>query len=181
MATTSDIEVARGLAAVDAPSEAARKALSFAVHFCAKRLGGSEDPVALLKTNHSVAHEYLRYGLALRLAEYVADADETVIAVYLHNWGPAAEEVEADAVGMTSPLSLIIWVRRQTAALRSLLADLDGAITREYKALVAPAADRMCSLLDANLVEDREVGTRTGLGALLASTRERPLRVWQRT
>jgi hypothetical protein len=101
-----------------------------------------------------------------------------VKAVYLHTWGEPVDEMEAEPVGATSPLSLIVWVERETAALIALVDALDAALSALYKDLVSPAAAHLRGLLDVNFVESGDVRERVGYGALITSAREKPLRVW---
>jgi hypothetical protein len=181
MVETRDSDAIRQpTAVVGAPIAAADEAIAYAMDFCRSRIGLGDDPSALLKRGNHDAHEYFRRGLAIRIARYLGEIDGTVKAVYVCNWCDRSDEIESEPAGLTSPLSLIAWVDRKTAALGSLLTDLDAALTREYRGLVAPAAKGLRSFLDVNVVEDGEVRERIGYGALVSSVRERPTRVWHR-
>jgi hypothetical protein len=103
-----------------------------------------------------------------------------VRSVYVYDWGDQPDEMEAAPVGLTSPIRLLIRVSHKTAALDSLLGAYDAALAPRYRALVAPAADRLRTLLLARAVDDQEICCREGYGALITSVRERPIQVWSR-
>jgi hypothetical protein len=162
------------------PDAVAEAAIASAEHYCASLVKEEGEAQTLLRQGHPQAHDYFRYGLAQALARSVAQVDDTARAIYLVNWDSPADEIEGESVGPTSPLSLIVWVERSTAALAALFGELDAALTGRYRELVDPAAQALRSLLDLHVVDDRDVERRAGYGALLTSLRQRPLLVWQR-
>jgi hypothetical protein len=174
----SKAELLDSLRGADFPGAVAREAIAYALDFADRRLGAGESSVTLLRQGDGAAHDYFRYGLALRVGDTIGAADAMVKAVYLHTWGEPVDEMEAEPVGATSPLSLIVWVERETAALVALVDALDAALTAHYKDLVSPSADHLRGLLDVNYVESGDVRERVGYGAVITSTREKPLRVW---
>lgn len=158
----------------------AAEAIAFAVQYCKSRLASTEEVAELLKQNNGMAHDYFRYGLATRVAQYLSEADTNVKAVYVCNWDELPDETGAELPGITSPLSLIVCVARKTAALKALLVGLDVAITLGYKDIVGPEAGKLTGLLDAHVVDDDEINRRVGYGAAITSIHARPNRVWWR-
>jgi hypothetical protein len=165
---------------VRSPDQAAQDVLVFALDYCRGMLGAKADPGDLLRGAYPDAQGYFRYGLALGLAEYLAEADPTVTAAYLGDWEDPQEEIGAEAPRATSPLLLIVRVGRKTAALESLLADLSVALTAHYRHSVGATTGMTSGLLCTNVVDDREANEGVGYGAVLSGFHQRPTRVWAR-
>lgn len=162
----------------DAGSVAAN-AIPNALAFCAKKLhlNDIETVEELLRQGDGAARGYFEYGLARELAEHVGALDDEVQAVYLYDPEAASE----DAVfgrPMPTMVHLVVWARRKTGALSSLLAALDQSVSQRYAEML-DASDQM-HLLDVQVVDDAAVNARNGFGAMLAWLHNRPLMVWKR-
>jgi hypothetical protein len=170
--TSDRAALRRELTVGTAPAEAAAEAMESALEFTARRLGG--DAVPALRAGSPVAHDYFRYGLALRVGEWLAAAGGPAEGIYLHDWDGQADEMEDEPLSVTSPLELVVWVRQKSDALSELATALDEALSERYRALRLPGAEGLRSLLRVSLVDDEDVAQGVGPGAL----RARPQRVW---
>jgi len=158
---------------------AADSALEGALTFCKEKMHLIDTDTVLtdLQRGDRVARAYFERGLAERVAEYLGALDEEVRAVYLYD----AEATPEDIVfGESAPslIHLIVWARRETEALNSLIAGLDRTLVQRYAKRIA--APELRCLLDMQIVDDAQVNARTGYGSLLASLHYRPVQVWKR-
>ena len=150
-----------------------------ALEFCAEKMGlRSKDQVAqALRSADCTACEYLRFGLARVVAEYLGSLDPTVRAAYCYEPERATTVDEAIA----SPgINLLVWVSHKSAALSSVVSLLRSLLAQERSSLDCPKGNAMCWLLDVQVVDDGEVQSRSGYGALLHSLHVRPLEIWRR-
>jgi len=122
--------------------------------------------------------EYMRYGLAKGIAQYLGSLDDTVKAVYVYEPEYATDE---EMVGQSFGVNLLAWVERKSAALNSMVAGLDAVLMEERKRLLCPDATAECFSLDVKLADDDEVRRRRGYGALVNSIFVRPTKVWERS
>ncbi len=150
-----------------------------ALSFCAQKTGlaGREEARATLRAGNCSACEYLRYGLARGIAEYLGGVDDTVKAVYTYDPERAAG---VDGAIASTGINLIAWVSRKSAALSSLVSLVSAGLAEERGRLGCPRADALCCALDVQVVDDSQVQSRTGYGALLRSLYVRPTEVWRR-
>jgi hypothetical protein len=157
----------------------ATTALQSALAFCAKkmRLADADAALDLLRQRDGVARNYFEYGLAQHLAEHLGALDDEVQAVYLYDPENAPDDVRVDE-GLPTLVHLVIWAKRRTSALESALAGVDRAITERYGELMG--APELRHLLDVQVVDDSEVASRRGFGAMLAWLHRRPLMIWKR-
>lgn len=158
---------------------AMRASLQSALAFCADkmRLESPEAALQIVKQGDRTAQSYFEYGLARQLAEHLGALDPHLRAVYLFD-DEATPEDMVFGTARPLPIHLIAWVERKSGALDSLLAAMDRALLEGYVSLFD--SPEVAHLLDAQVVDDAEVGSRSGYGALLASLHHRPLPLWQR-
>jgi len=148
--------------------------------FCARkmRLNDSKEVVKRLQQSDTSACQYCRYGLAKKVAESVGNLDDNIKSVYVLDYDATPHDLCFGPANQTSPIHLIIWAERETDALISLVAALDRALVNRYADLIsAPGLTRM---LDVHVVDDQDVEECVGYGALLSSSHNRPIRVWER-
>jgi hypothetical protein len=154
-----------------------RKALSS----CAYKMGSKEiSHIAIkLRRGDSTACSYFMYSIAGQVAEALGAQDDNVQAVYLFEHDATPQDgCFADSSGPVQLLHLIVHVSCQTAALNALIATLDRALVQAVaRALDGPPQQ---SLLDVHVIDDREIASHTGYGALLHSLHNRPIQVWTR-
>lgn len=158
--------------------------MTHAVAFCAEKTGlqGWDRVAAARAEADCLACEYLRYGLAKGVADYLGSLDETIRRVYVFEPEAVTQpEGHLPARPRLSPgISMLIWVSRKTAALNSLLASVRQAAQEEFWRLPCPEANALCSDLDTIVVDDQEVTRRIGYGALVESVFVQPTEIWRR-
>jgi len=150
-----------------------------ALEFAAQKTGLQDEARVrqALQEGQCAVCEYVRSGLAQRVAACLGAADDAVRAVYVYDPERATGEEET----VNSPaINLIVWARRRTAALDALIAMLGLALREERKGLVCPHAQALCAQLDVQVADDEQVRSHSGYGALLASLYVRPAEVWRR-
>jgi hypothetical protein len=159
--------------------EEAKTALNAALGFSAQKLGQPvKTVVARLQEGDRDAASYWRYGLAKVVAECLADWDESVKAIYAVDYDATPDDIAFGTARLPVLVHLIAWVDRKTAALDSLVAALDGALSKKFADLMGMAS--LAHLLDVQVVDDGDVEARKGYGAVLTSLHNRPIQVWKR-
>jgi hypothetical protein len=160
--------------------EIASDTLSGALSFCAQKLNlGHSAQAALerMKDGDGAAHKYWQYGVAKRVAGYLAGWDENIRAVYACDYDATPEDLVFGNQTRVSLAHMIVWTERKTAALDSLIAALDGALVKQFADLMG--LDRLAHLLDVQVVDDGDVEARKGYAALLTSLHNSPIQVWK--
>lgn len=151
-----------------------------AIEYCENMTGyrGRDQIAAALRVETPEAHDYFRHSIARQVARYLTNLDETVVSVYTHSFGDAEEEGEGRTVRISTPINIILHVRRKTAALSSIVAYLDHQLLESYKQLVSPRGEKIASILDIQMVDDEDIRRGTGFGVVLRSTYSKPVRLW---
>lgn len=179
--TEQDVQTAAGRAIEftlpDATSTAAAT-IEAAFEYTARKMhiADVETVPSMLRAGRADARGYFEYALAHTLGEHIGALDDEVQGVYLYD----PEATPEDMVFAEFPetlIHLVIWARRKTGALTSLLEALDRAVTAEFANRIG---SKQSSLLDFQVVDDAEVNSRMGFGAMLAWVHNRPLMVWKR-
>lgn len=157
----------------------AETALHKALDFCASKMGlaNQAEVIECLRQKQNAACGYFSYSLAEQAAEWLGTWDEDIKAVYLFDCDATPEDVCLGDKAQPTPINLIIWSRRKTSALNSLIGALDSALARSYAAL---GISQHKYALAAYLVDDDDVQNSIGCGAMLSSVHTHPLRVWER-
>lgn len=157
----------------------AEAALQQAIDFCAAKMRLDEQPAVVerLRQGDHTAYGYFCYSLAEQAADWLGTWDEDIKAVYLFDCDATPDDVCFGDKTQPSLLHLIVWTRRKTSALGSLVEALD-------RALVQGCADlglrQQKYWLDAHMVDDEEIQNSIGCGAMLSSVHTHPIRVWER-
>lgn len=151
-----------------------------ALAFCATKMGTGTKERALEALLHGdcSACGYVRYGLAKAIAQYLGSIDDTIKAIYIYEPEYATDD---EMARLSLSINLFAWVKRESAALNSIIACLDAALQEERKPLLCPAATAECFSLDLKVADDDEVRRRRGYGALVNSIFVRPTKVWERS
>ena len=176
-----DVQTAAGRAiefALPDAATAAAATIEAAFEYTARKMHieNVETVPSMLRAGRADARGYFDYALARELAEHIGALDDEVQGVYLYD----PEATTDDIVFAEFPVTLVhivIWARRKTTALTSLIEGLDRAVTAEFANRVG---NKQTSLLDVQVVDDAEVSSRMGFGAMLAWVHNRPLMVWKR-
>lgn len=155
-----------------------------AIIFSAEKMGfeGRDQVVEARAQGDCATCDYLRYGLAKEVANYLGITDKTIQVVFFFEpEGPILPSKRQGAASRLSPgISLILRVSRKTAALESLIASVISSIEEEYKRVHCPEAKALCNMIDIITVEDEEIERRTGYGALVGSLFMPPMEIWKR-
>ena len=154
--------------------------LTQALDFCAQKLNlsSSEAVVENLRQGDSSTYRYWTYGLAKKASEQLGAWDESIIGIYIYDYEATPEDVCFSEVAPDPLIHLIIWAQRKTAALKSLMEALDNALTQAH--IERLGTHHLKYVLDVQVVDDYDVASRRGYGALFSSLHHRPLPVWRR-
>jgi len=158
----------------------AEAALAKSLEFCAQKMGFDSHQAVIdhLQRSDSTASSYCHYGLAKQVAEYLGALDDNVKAVYICDYDATPEDLCFGEATQASLVHLIVWARRETGALNSLVAALGRALVQSYADLIGMR--QLTHLLDVQVIDDADVKNRVGYGALLSSLHHRPIQVWER-
>jgi hypothetical protein len=158
----------------------AENALTRAMDYCAKKMGLASPQAAVecLKQGDGVACGYCQYSIAGQVAESLGALDENVKSVYVCDYDATPEDLCFGEASQALPIHMIVWTKRKTGALNSLVEALDRAFAQSYANLMGES--RLAHILDVQVVDDVDVKNRTGYGALLSSVYHRPIQVWER-
>jgi hypothetical protein len=162
-------------------SVAAEGILAQALSYCAGKMGldGPQTATERMRQRDGVARGYCLYSVAKQVAEAIGSLDGNVRAVYTFDCDATPEDECLSEIARGMPLvHLLVWAQRKTAALRALVSALDRALVRAYANVLGEG--QPASLLDVQVIDDADVGRRSGYGALLGSVYHRPVQVWQR-
>jgi len=158
--------------------------LEEAIEFCSRKTGLKDREMVLeaMRNGDCSVCEYLRYGLAGKMAEYLGSVDDTVRAVYTYEpeYATGVEGTFARESARLPGINLIVWASRKNAALSSVVASVRSGLIGEYRQLGCPRANALCYEIDVEVTDDDEVQRRTGYGALISSLYVRPIEVWRR-
>lgn len=161
-------------------SVAAEAILAEALSYCAGKmdLDGPQTVAERLRQGDGVACGYCLYSVAKQVAEAIGSLDGNVRAVYTFDCDATPEDECLGEVARGMPLvHLLVWAQRKTAALCALVSALDRALVYAYADVLGEG--QPASLLDVQVIDDADVGRRSGYGALLGSMYHRPVQVWQ--
>lgn len=161
--------------AASAAEDAMEKALAYA---SAKMgLSSTRRVTEQLRQGNAIAVQYASYGLAVQIAQTVGTLDDTVETAYLFEDFATPEDL---AFGTTSRMSvnLIARVSRKTKAFESLAQALSRALAVRYGELMA--ADNPIHVLSIHAIDTADINGRIGLGALVTSLHNQPMKVWRR-
>jgi hypothetical protein len=155
-----------------------------AIMFCAEKNGMTDrDQVVRARTRGDCATcEYLRFGLANEVASYLGSIDETIKSVYVYE-PELATSVNGNLHNkprLVPGINMIVQVSRKTAALGSLLASVVSTVEDEVSRLNCPDANALCNMIDIIVVDDQELASRMGYGALIGSLYTPPIQIWNR-
>ncbi len=154
--------------------------LAEAIAFCASkaRVDNSQTVRDRLRAGDKQVCEYCHYSLARQVAASLGELDDNVQAAYLYDFDVPGEGCNCDAERRPSPIHLIVWASRKTAALNAIVETWDRALTQRYAELIGGQLPG--HLLDVHVVDSAEVSRRTGYGALMTSLHHPPIEVWKR-
>jgi hypothetical protein len=142
------------------------------------RLPGPYAVADHLRQGDRWAIGYCQYGLARQVAEYLGALDREVNAVYMYECDATPEDVCFGEGAPTLLVHLIARVGRKTSGLSALVAGLDRALVQCYAELAG--LPDLAHVLDVQVVDEADVQSRAGYGALLSSIHMPPMQIWKR-
>lgn len=124
--------------------------------------------------------EQFKHQMALSVAQVIAAHDPQVQAIYIYD-PELAQESEIEAERLPEPtIHLLVLVRAPSAALNAFTQALDRALTAGLKALPTAWLVERDSVLDVNLVTERDVRQGAGLARWLTAVFTPPVKIWSR-
>jgi hypothetical protein len=154
--------------------------LTQALESCAQKMGleSSQAMVDCLRQGDIIAYRNFHDSLAGQLAQQLAALDEEVKAAYIDEYDASPEDLWFGEAARTTVIYLIVWAKRKTGALTSLVAALDRALVKAYADL--SGTPQLSHIWEAQVIDDADVKNRVGYGALLSSIHFPPTEVWRR-
>jgi hypothetical protein len=151
-----------------------------AVEYCAQKLGLADGQAALacLSQGDAAACQYCAYGIAQQVARTLGEWDDHVRSVYVIDYDATPDDLCFACDRRSMPIHVIVWTARKTRALDALIAVLDRALALHYRDLVK--FGDLEHILDVQVIDDVDVKSQMGYGAMLASIHQRPIQVWSR-
>ena len=129
---------------------------------------------------HPDFFEKFKYGLAVGIADALAANDQRVLAEYVYDPSLNPDSEDGEGLPLEATLHLLVLVSSPSAALSAFVAALDRALTASLKDLPSPLFTRRESVLDVNLITEKDVRLGVGYATLLASVFAPPIKVWAR-
>jgi hypothetical protein len=149
---------------------AAERALNWGLELCARRMGldSAQTAVEQVRQGSAVARMYCCTGIAKQVAESLAASEESVRAVYAPDQDVLFRDLCASAeAGEEATVSLLVWTRHRTAALDSLVAAWDRALTQVCRDRIG--AHGQVPVLDVHITEDTDLEKLFGAGPRAAT------------
>lgn len=121
-----------------------------AIAACCKKMNvrGKKEVVELLNKNNEFAHGCFRYSMATLITEYLVEVEPSVQRV--------GYSEEPDVPIWQSPICLVIFVDKKTAALTSLLNALNISIVAELKRLFPEHLSDLKYFLAAMVIDNQD-------------------------
>ncbi len=162
-----------------APASIAEGSLNRVLELCARRLGLEHvgKVIERLKVGDREVQSQFRLELAREAAVRLSSLDRNIKAVYMAEYDAMPEDLAFAEQDWNTPVNLIVWVTRKTAALNAAAAALDRALIESYEEQIGP--DHPAYLVDVQIVDDHDVTNRKGYGAMLTSIHMPPLEIWR--
>jgi hypothetical protein len=129
---------------------------------------------------HPDFFEKFKYGLAVGVAGALAANDQNLLAAYVYDPSTNPDSENGEELPLEATLHLLALVSSPSAALNAFVASLDRALTASLKDLPSPLFARRESVLDVNLITEKDARLGVGYAALLSSLFAPPLKVWTR-
>lgn len=130
-----------------------------------------DDPAFLDAFKHAVA-----CGVARALVENA----QFIQAIYTYDPSSNPDSESGEDLPVSVTVHLLVLVSQPSAALGTLIESLDQALTGKLRELPSDKFAQRTSVLDVNLVTERDVQQGVGYAALLSSVFAPPIRIWQR-
>ncbi len=123
---------------------------------------------------------YFMYGLATSVAKALAANDQHVLAIYTFEPTASSDSEAGVELPSNTTVHLLVLVTRPSAALEAFVGSLDRTLTARLKELPSSSFSQRESVLDMNLVTEKDVRPGLGYAGLLSAVFAPPIKVWQR-
>jgi hypothetical protein len=121
-----------------------------------------------------------KYELASGVATALSDNDPRVEAIYTYEPSGNPDSELGNDMPVDATVHLLVKVQASSAALVAFMAALDRALTASLRDLPSPQYSERESILDVNLITEKDIEEGRGYAVLLSSMFAPPLKVWQR-
>lgn len=122
----------------------------------------------------------LKYGLALGVANALSANDKHIQAVYIYEPSANPDSELGNDLPVDATVHMLAVVQSPSAALEAFIASLDRALSASLRDLPSPKFAERESILDMNILTEKDVELGRGYAALLSSIFAPPLKIWQR-
>ena len=124
--------------------------------------------------------ENFKYGLTVGVAEALAANDQHLQAIYAYDPSANPDSESGEAMPLEATIHLVALATASSAALEAYIAALDRALTESLKKFSSPRFALRESILDVNVITEKEVRLGLGYAALLSAVFAPPLKLWER-
>ncbi len=140
-------------------------------------LDNTEALISCIRQGDCTALSYYNHDIARQLADLLGSLSKDIRAIYAHDYeGATPEEGSFEDTPPIPCVHMIIWAQRKTKALDALVETMDRAMVQHHRHMLGLTA--LERVLDARVVDDQDVRTRTGYAALLKSVYQPPIQIW---
>jgi hypothetical protein len=142
---------------------AAERALTWALESCARRMGmeGAQAAARHVRQGNVVARVHCCSSIAKQVAESLGASEQSVRAIYAPDYDVLFEDLCSDREAGDKPtVRLLVWTRRQTPSLDSLVAAWDRALAEACREKIGPHGQ--APSLDVQVMEDTDVAKHFG-------------------
>jgi len=121
-----------------------------------------------------------KHGLASGVANALSANDPHVEVVYTYEPSANPDSELGNDLPVDATVHLLVKVQSPSLALEAFIAALDRALTAELKGLPSPKFAQRESILDVNLITEKDIEEGRGYAVILSSLFAPPLKIWQR-
>ena len=143
----------------------AERALTWALELCARRMGldGPQAAAHHVRQGNAVARMHCCSGIAKQIAESLGASEQNVRAIYAPDYDVLFRDLCSDEEARDeSMVRLLVWTRRKTAALDSLVTAWDRALAQACRDKIG--SHGQVPLLDVQVIDDTDVEKHFGSG-----------------
>jgi hypothetical protein len=142
---------------------AAERVLTLALESCASRMGLEDAQAAArhVRQGNVVACVHCCSSIAKQVAESLGASEQNIRAIYAPDYDVLFEDLCSDkSAGDKSTVRLLVWTRRQTSSLDSLVTAWDRALAEACREKIGPYGQ--APSLEVQVLEDTDVAKHFG-------------------
>lgn len=162
------------------PTSVAEALVADTLSRCAEQMSlrDSAAVVDRLRRGDHVVHLACEQELARNVAEYLSYLDSDIKTVYRYEYTCGGQSAGQHALELRPIIHLVVLTERRTAALISVLAALDRALSQSLAERCG--GQEAPSVLNVHVIADADIRNRAGYAALLFAPHWEPVQVWKR-